>query len=151
MQVWKMLVAACVLAACPLAAEAQQQTQMILGRWACTAITPDGLISAQMVYKADGTTDSVMTLGVGEGAESIEAIFRTKSTWRLPGDATLRELITAVDVITFNVDGKEVGNEVLGSFRDELMREELQSGSLQMTATSFTMVDAEGTRTSCVR
>ena len=56
MQVWKMLVAACVLAACPLAAEAQQQSQMILGRWACTAITPDGLISAQMVYKADGTT-----------------------------------------------------------------------------------------------
>lgn len=151
MRIWKALVTAGLFVACPLAAEAQQQSQMILGRWACTAITTDGLISAQMVYNADGTTDSIMTLGSGEGATAIEAIFRTRSTWRLPGDATLRELITDVDVITFKVDGKEVGEETLDAFETELMREELQSGALQMTATSFTMVDSEGTRTSCIR
>ena len=151
MKIWKMLVTASLLAACPLAAEAQPQSQMILGRWACTAITADGLISAQMVYNADGTTDSVITLGAGEGATTIESVFRTKSTWRLPGDATLRELITDVDVITFKVDGEEVGDEALDAFKAELMREELQSGALQMTETSFTMVDSEGTRTSCIR
>lgn len=151
MKIWKTLVTAGLFAASPLAAEAQQQSQMILGRWACTAITTDGLISAQMVYNPDGTTDSVITLGAGEGAATIEAVFRTKSTWRLPGDATLRELITAVDVITFKVDGEEVGDDALEAFETELMREELQSGALQMTETSFSMVDSEGTRTSCIR
>ncbi len=151
MKIWKTLVAASLFAACPLAAEAQQQSQMILGRWACTAITTDGLISAQMVYNADGTTDSIMTLGAGEGASAIEAVFRTKSTWRLPGDATLREVITDVDVITFKVDGEEVGDDALDAFKTELMREELQSGGLQMTATDFSMVDSEGTLTTCIR
>jgi len=143
--------AAGLLVLCPLAAEAQQPSAIILGRWACSGSTPDGLVSSQMVYNANGTTDSLFVMGQGEGSEIVEVILRTESTWRLPGDGTLHERMTRVDVIRFMVGGQIVDNSRVGSLGDDLMKEELVSGSLQITANNMSMIDEKGTRTTCVR
>lgn len=104
-----------------------------------------------MIYHPDGTTDSLFVMGQGEGNEIIEVILRTESTWRLPGDGTLHEQMTRVDVIRFMVGGQVVDNSRVGSLGEDLMKEELVSGSLQITANNMSMIDEKGTRTTCLR
>jgi hypothetical protein len=139
-----------VLAMSPLAT-AQTPSQLIVGRWSCSADTPDGLISAQMLYDKDGTTRSTMIIGSDSDDMHIEAILQTVSTWRIPGDGTLRERVTDVDVVSFKVNGEAIDSDQLESLKDDLMQDELMSGSLQISAKSLSMVDDQGTRTSCMR
>ena len=49
------------------------------------------------------------------------------------------------------MNGEENDPDALESQGEDMMRDELQSGSLQLTKNSLTMIDEEGVRTSCIR
>lgn len=145
-----MMAVAAALALAP-AAVAQTQSQMIVGRWTCSADTPDGFISAQMNYGADGVAHSTMIMSFGEPGALGQVIMEITSSWRAPGDGTLREKVTDLDVLRFTMNGEENDPDALESQGEDMMRDELQSGSLQLTKNSLTMIDEEGVRTSCIR
>lgn len=147
----KVLAAASLILVCPLAAHAQSPSEMILGQWTCSASTPDGLVSSQMTYRADGTTSSILILTSGSGATITEAVLKMKSTWRIPGDGTLREQVLDVDVIRFTVGDKPVGASDLDGLIEGLKEEEAMSSSLKITGDSISMIDRDGTRTACMR
>ncbi len=146
-----MLGAAGLLAVFPLAADAQSPSDMILGRWTCAASTPDGLVSSQMDYRPDGTTNSILILTSGAGETVSEAILKLKSTWRIPGDGTLREQVTDVEVIRFTVGGEQLDQSDLAALIEDLKQDEAMSSSLKVTGDSISMIDRDGTRTACMR
>lgn len=147
----KMVGAAGLLALCPLAAYAQAPSELILGQWTCSANTPDGLVSSQMNYNSGGTTSSVLILTSGAGESRIEAILRLQSTWRIPGDGTLRERATEVEVVRFTFGGEPLDESAKDVLIEDLTSDEAMSSSLKITADSMSMIDNDGTRTLCMR
>lgn len=136
---------------CAPVAMAQTQSQLLVGTWSCSSATPDGFITAQMNYKADGTSHSTLIMAMNGGDMTGQVIMEIAATWRIPGDGTLRERVTDFDVIRFTMNGEELDSDELDSYGEEMMRDELQSGSLGITRNSLAMVDEEGIETRCVR
>lgn len=143
-----MMAAAAALMLAP-AAVAQTQSQQILGRWTCLADTPDGVISGQMNYANDGTAHSTLIMAIA-GSDG-QVIMDITSTWRAPGDSTLREKVTKVDIVRFTMGGQVIKGDGFKDAIQDMMKDELQSGSLQVSATNLTMIDSENVRTTCIR
>lgn len=131
------------------AAMAQTQSQQIVGRWTCMANTPDGVISGQMNYGKDGIARSTLIMAIA-GSDG-QVIMDITSTWRAPGDDTLREKVTNVDIVRFTMGGQVMGKDSFKDAIQDMMKDELQSGSLEVTATNLTMIDSDDVRTSCIR
>ena len=136
---------------CAPAAMAQNPAKLLPGVWTCSADTPDGFITGQMSYQANGTSKSTLIMALSDGGSTGQVIMEITATWRLPGDGTLRERVTNFDVVRFVMDGKVLDASPLKSYGDDLMKDELQSGSLMITDDTLSMVDVEGIETRCVR
>jgi hypothetical protein len=147
----KLVAAVAAVLACAPAAVAQSDARLLPGVWTCSADTPDGFITGQMSYKANGTSKSTLIMALNDGGSTGQVIMEITATWRIPGDGTLRERVTAFDVVRFVMDGKVLDAGPLKSYGDDMMKDELQSGSLMITDDTLSMVDIDGIETRCVR
>jgi hypothetical protein len=147
----KLVAAVAVALVCAPVAMAQNPAKLLPGVWSCSADTPDGFIKAQMYYESDGTSKSTLIMALEDGGVSGQVIMEITATWRTPGDGTLREKVTNFDVVRLVMGGQVIDGSPLKSYGDELMKDELQSGSLMITNNSLSMVDVEGVETRCVR
>lgn len=136
---------------CAPMADAQTQSQMIVGKWTCGSITPDGYTSMQVEYGADGVSHAIMIVGLSSGDATGHAILDVKSKWSTPGDGTLRDQVTDFRVVEFVFDGKPANSAGLAAEGEKMKSQEIKSGSLQITATTMTMLDETNVTTNCVR
>ena len=90
------------------AATSQTQAEMVTGVWNCSSQTPGGLVAGQMTYKADGTTQSVLTLTADIDGGKLEAQLDATSTWQLLGGGLIREQITSITARSAKLDGEDL-------------------------------------------
>lgn len=143
--------ACCVLVAFATGvATPQTQAGMIVGAWNCSSEIPDGVVSGRMVYNADGTTDSVLTIDLDLQDGNAIAEIQTKSTWELTGPGYIQEQIVEAKVISAKFEGQDMSESV---------REEIASGLLQplgpstieISSTRMVLVDEQDVHTVCTR
>lgn len=128
----------------------QTQAEMIVGAWNCSADTEDGVVSGQMVYKADGTTDAVLKIEMDIDGSNLVAQVGTKSSWKLPGGGVIEEQILEAVLYSARVDGVDLPEDVRADIEDSLV-EELGPSSIELSSTQMVLVDEQGTRTVCTR
>lgn len=128
----------------------QTQAELIVGAWACSSDIVNGVVHGQMVYKADGTTDSLLTIDVDVDGGNLVAVVDTKSSWKLTGGGMIEEQILGAVVTSAKVDGADLPEEVRASI-EESMLEELGPSTIELSSKQMVLVDGEGTRTVCTR
>lgn len=143
------LAAAFGLAACASVPAAPDQ--LILGKWSCSANTPDGRISGPMTYLDDGTTAFTLTMESTEGGASVIVVADGSSTWKLPGDGTIEEQIASLKIRSAKMNGMDIPPAMLGDVEDEMLDQEQSSSTIELSNRDMVLVDKEGTRTVCKR
>lgn len=137
------------LAAC--ASAPQTPDQLIVGKWNCSAKTPDGKISGPMTYQADGTTAFVLTFDSVIQDTSVIIVAEGSSIWEIPAEGKIREAIKSIDVRSAKMGGKDIPPSMLGDIEKTMIDTELSESSLEISRTDMVLVDKEGTRTVCKR
>mgnify|MGYP000936467257 FL=1 len=132
------------------AATSQTQAQMVTGVWNCSSQTPGGLVAGQMTYKADGTTQSVLTLTADIDGGKLEAQLDATSTWQLLGGGLIREQITSITARSAKLDGEDLPESVLTEIAEN-GNQEPSNSTIELSASQMVLVDGEGTRTVCGR
>jgi|JI10StandDraft_1071094.scaffolds.fasta_scaffold23750_4 hypothetical protein len=132
------------------AATSQTQAEMVTGVWNCSSQTPGGLVAGQMTYKADGTTQSVLTLTADIDGGKLEAQLDATSTWQLLGGGLIREQITSITARSAKLDGEDLPESVLTEIAEN-GNQEPSNSTIELSASQMVLVDGEGTRTVCGR
>ena len=132
------------------AATSQTQAEMVTGVWNCSSQTPGGLVAGQMTYKADGTTQSVLTLTADIDGGKLEAQLDATSTWQLLGGGLIREQITSITARSAKLDGEDLPESVLTEIAEN-GKQEPSNSTIELSASQMVLVDGEGTRTVCGR
>lgn len=132
------------------AAASQTQAEMITGVWSCSSQTPDGIVTGQMTYKADGTTESALTLTSDIDGGRLEAQLDATSTWQLLGGGLIREQILGIRARSAKLDGEDLPESVLTEIAAGGSQEPSNS-TIELSASQMVLVDGEGTRTICGR
>lgn len=130
--------------------QTQAQASQIVGKWLCTASTPDGFVSGSMTYNADGTMDAQVSVDAEFDDGTIELEVVTKSSWKLIGDGLIEELILSATAISGTFDGEILPASELTLFGENVPKDVGQS-TVKVSAKELVMVDAEGTQTFCNR
>ena len=132
------------------AATSQTQAEMVTGVWNCSSQTQGGLVAGQMTYKADGTTQSVLTLTADIDGGKLEAQLDATSTWQLLGGGLIREQITSITARSAKLDGEDLPESVLTEIAEN-GNQEPSNSTIELSASQMVLVDGEGTRTVCGR
>ena len=132
------------------AATSQTQAEMVTGVWNCSSQTPGGLVAGQMTYKADGTTQSVLTPTADIDGGKLEAQLDATSTWQLLGGGLIREQITSITARSAKLDGEDLPESVLTEIAEN-GNQEPSNSTIELSASQMVLVDGEGTRTVCGR
>lgn len=131
-------------------ASPQTQTAQVAGAWTCAAITADSIISGKMTYNADGTMDSDVAVSVEFEEGKLELMVVSKSSWKLVGDGLIEEQILSASATSGTFAGQTLGADDLAQFADGVPKE-AGTSSVEVSADKMTLIDGEGTRTTCVR
>ena len=137
------------LAAC--ASAPQTADQVIVGKWNCSANTPDGKISGPMTYHSDGTTTFVLTFDSIMEGTSVIIVADGSSVWEIPAEGKIREAIKSIEIRSAKMGGQDIPPSMLGDIEDSMVDAELSESSLEVSRSDMVLVDQEGTRTVCKR
>ena len=122
------------------AATSQTQAEMVTGVWNCSSQTPGGLVAGQMTYKADGTTQSVLTLTADIDGGKLEAQLDATSTWQLLGGGLIREQITSITARSAKLDGEDLPESVLTEIAEN-GNQEPSNSTIELSASQMVLVD----------
>lgn len=128
----------------------QTQAGMIVGAWNCAADAGGGVVKGRMVYNADGSTDSALTIDLDTDEGNLVAEVETRSSWKLTGDGVIEEQILEAIVNSAKLDGEDLPEGIRADIEDSLL-EELGPSTIELSPTQMVLVDGEGTRTVCMR
>ena len=147
-----------VMAACGVAmvafatgvAISQTRADLVAGVWTCSSQTPGGVVAGQMTYKADGTTQSSLTLTADIDGGKLVAHLDASSTWQLLDGGLIREQILGITARSATLDGENLPESVLTEIAGGGSQEPSNS-TIELSASQMVLVDGEGTRTVCGR